>query len=124
MVSTVVVMSGTDSRLMVELRTPMPNASTAMIVNRGQPEDTPVAVAAMTAATPVARASVVIATASRLRREESRLPIRPAAAAPTRNEPSEVRHAGAENPDAPAAAKPSRTTLPVMFAVKTWPKPR
>ena len=32
MVSTVVVRSGTASRRIVELRTPMPNASTAMIV--------------------------------------------------------------------------------------------
>jgi len=76
---------------MVALRTPMPNET----------------------------ASVVMAIASRSRRDPSRLAIRPVAAAPSTNAPSDVRQAGAENPDAPAAAKPSSTTLPVMFAVKT-----
>ncbi len=49
---------------------------------------------------------------------------RPPRAAPTRKAAREVDDQAVESPGVPATAKPSKTTLPVMFAVKTWPSPR
>ena len=79
---------------------------------------------AITAVTLTRTASVIIASISSRPRRDIREPTRPAQIAPSRNAPSEVRLAGAEKPGAPAAAKPSTTTLPVMFAVNTRPSPR
>jgi hypothetical protein len=45
-------------------------------------------------------------------------------AAPARNAPTDTRHAEVEKPDAPATANPRSRMFPVMFAVKTWPRPR
>ena len=44
---------------------------------------------------------------------------RPVTTAPAAKAPSEVSVAVTEKPGAPAAARPSTTTLPVMLAVKT-----
>ncbi len=49
---------------------------------------------------------------------------RPASAAPSTNAARDTRQAAAEKPGAPAAENPRITTLPVIFAVKTWPSPR
>jgi hypothetical protein len=51
-------------------------------------------------------------------------PKRPPKPAPNRNAIREVRERGMESPGAPATANPRKTTFPVMFAVKTWPRPR
>ncbi len=86
----------------------------------------PGAAKAMTAATPTSTASAPRLTRAQVRRDpvSIRTEIRPPATTPTRKAPREVRLWNTENPGAPAAAKPSTTTLPVMFATKTWPRPR
>ena len=59
-----------------------------------------------------------------MRTGRTRCARRPPATAPARKAPSADRLAAMENPGAPAAANPMRTTLPVMLAVKTCPSPR
>jgi hypothetical protein len=49
---------------------------------------------------------------------------RPAQKAPIRKNASEVSVAVTEKPRAPATANPNTTTLPVMLAVNTRPRPR
>jgi hypothetical protein len=44
--------------------------------------------------------------------------------APIRNAPTAVTERPTDNDSTPATAYPSNTTLPVMFAVKTWPNAR
>jgi hypothetical protein len=64
---------------------------------------------------------LVAAVRCRARSLDQRAPIRPPLTPPTRNEPIAVSDAQTEMPPAPAMPKPRKTTLPVMFATKTWP---
>jgi hypothetical protein len=76
--------------------------------------------AATTSAAATSRSSVLVAAVRcRARSLDQRAPIRPPLMPPTRNEPSAVSDAQTEMP--PAPAMPRKTTLPVMFATKTWP---
>lgn len=86
----------------------------------------PGAAKATTAETPRNTASAARVRRAQVRREPepSRTATRPPAIAPTTNDTSEVRVCATEKPGAPAAANPSTTTLPVMFAVKTCSRPR
>src|SRR5215469_4651514 len=122
-VSTVVGRSCTPICLTVALRTPIPNASSAITVNLGQPADTVTTDSATAAATAVTRHSATTAKRSS-RRAANSLDPRPALSAPVRNAARDVRHADSEKPLAPAVANPRMTTFPVMFAVKTCPSPR
>src|SRR5215470_6171879 len=49
---------------------------------------------------------------------------RPPSSAPSRNPASAAKERGTESPGAPAAANPRKTMLPVILAVKTWPRLR
>ena len=51
-------------------------------------------------------------------------PSLPPKAAPARNPPRASRERVTDNPGTPTAANPKRTTLPVIFAVNTRPRPR
>ena len=104
----------------------MAKASSAITTYRGHPCPTAGTAKATAAPPPTNTVSVPMAASSKRERLSSgvRRAIRLAHAAPTRNTASEVRVAGTENPGAPAAAKPSTTTLPVMLAVNTRPSPR
>ena len=95
-----------------------------MTVKRGQPEAMAGTTPVMTAAAPVNAASNAKATSNSVRSGWTCRARRPPTTAPTRKLPSAQRLAAMEKPGAPAAAKPMRTTLPVMLAVKTCPRPR
>lgn len=86
----------------------------------------PGAAKATTAVIPSSTASAASVSRTQVRREPppSRTAPRPPTAAPTTKDPSEVSVCATEKPGAPAAANPSTTTLPVMFAVKTCSSPR
>jgi hypothetical protein len=72
--------------------------------------------------TGTSRSSAVVVTARwRALSLNQRTPIRPPPTLPTRNEPIAVSDAQTEIPPAPAIPNPRKTTLPVMFATKTWP---
>ncbi len=125
MVSTVVVVrSATPSLRTMALRRPIANAVRAIRAYRvpvvcGQAKAT-------AAEAPTRTASAASVSRVHRRREPAATwaATRPPAAAPSRKQASEVAVCGTEKPGAPAAAKPRTTTLPVMFAVKTRPRPR
>lgn len=123
-VRTVVVRSGTPSLRTVALRRPMARAVRAMTAYV-----VPVASGAAKATTdaaPTSTASAASVARAQVRRDPppSHLATRPPITAPARKQPSDAAVWDTEKPGAPAAAKPSTTTLPVMLAVKTWWSPR
>ena len=123
-VRTVVVRSGKPIRLTVALRAPMPKASSAITTSPESALGVTVTEIASSAARPTAETST--------RRERERWSARrerlPASLAPStepaRKASRETSGARTGSPPLPATPKPSRTMLPVMFAVKTWPSPR
>jgi len=99
----------------------MASAVTAITANRA-----PLVVNAMAVAAPRSKTSDATVTPIHRRRERSRMARvrRPETTAPIRKAAKETSEPATENPGAPTAAKARTTTLPVMLAVKTWPRPR
>ena len=88
-------------------------------MKRGHPVPMVATLAATTAAIAVRVASAAMTSSMRERCGRTRRARRPPSTAPPRKHSSAQRLAGKENPGAPAAAKPMRTTLPVMLAMNT-----
>src|SRR5712691_13017091 len=71
-----------------------------------------------------ASAHMALSTQRRLLVSAMALKNRPPKTAPTKNAASETSDRPMENPGAPETANARKTTLPVMFAVNTWPSAR
>ena len=132
------VMSGTASLRATAFWMPIAIASSAASASVAAAPNAPPLIAAMPWLTPGAPDSAATTSAATARITSAATPARsstarsrperlisaPPAAAPARNPARANSDADSENPGAPAMAKPTNTTLPVMLATKTRPSDR